>query len=179
MSRLLQKQNMSWRYRNAQLVLLFHYSSLKCALFSSDAVEVDASVEAAAIDDELGSLVAIHGLADDLFAKNIEHVDGSVAVDGFCRINAYFMGEWGWIDGVSKGCSFVDGCLLTHIEHIAEFLHLAVACFIGDNELKVYPLIKNTFVKLGKFDGEVIAIVYMEHILNFSVVEHRPIFAFC
>lgn len=37
-------------------VLLFHDSSLQCAVFSVDAVEVDASIEAAAIDTETGGL---------------------------------------------------------------------------------------------------------------------------
>ena len=56
-------------------VLLFHDSSLQCAVFSVDAVEVYASVEAAAINDKLVGVVAIHALADDLFAKNIEYAD--------------------------------------------------------------------------------------------------------
>ena len=56
-------------------VLLFHDSSLQCAVFSADAVEVDAGVKAAAIYDKLGGAAAIHGIADDLFAKNIEHTD--------------------------------------------------------------------------------------------------------
>lgn len=56
-------------------VLLFHDSAFEFTIFSADAVEVDAGVEAAAIYDKLGGLVAIHGLADDLFAKNIEHAD--------------------------------------------------------------------------------------------------------
>lgn len=35
------------------MFLLFYNSSLKCVFFSADAVEVDASVEVAAIDDKL------------------------------------------------------------------------------------------------------------------------------
>ena len=56
-------------------VLLFHDSAFEFTIFSADIVEVYASVEAAAIDDKLGGLAAIHGFADDLFAKNIEHAD--------------------------------------------------------------------------------------------------------
>ena len=98
--------------------LLLHDSSLQLAVFSGDAVEVYASVEAAAVDDKLGSAVALHGLADDLFAKDIEHADWSAAIDSFCRIDADFISEWGWIDGVSEGVGFGDGSVVYNIEQI-------------------------------------------------------------
>ena len=84
-------------------VLLFHDSSLQCAVFSGDAVEIDASIEAAAVDDELSCAVALHGLADDLFAKDIKHADIGVAVDCLCCIDAHLSAEWVWIDAVSDG----------------------------------------------------------------------------
>lgn len=56
--------------------------------FSADAVEVDASIEATAIDDELGGVVAIHGLRIDVFTQHVIDIHHGLAadrIDGFDR----------------------------------------------------------------------------------------------
>ena len=76
---------------------------MQLAVFSSDVVEIDTCIEAAAVDDKPCCAVALHGLADDLFAKHIIHADVDLAVDCLHCIDAHLATEWVWIDAVSEG----------------------------------------------------------------------------
>lgn len=64
-----------------KVVLFFHNSSLQCAVFSGDAVEVDTSIEAAAIDAEACGLAAIYGLRIDVFTQHVVDIHHGFAAD--------------------------------------------------------------------------------------------------